>query len=602
MKKPFQPELKTNLADYSREELNKRSRGQTGTLVEDFRSEKPDLAWESEQLAKSQGIYLEFNRARTGTEKDWMYMVRFSIPGGGPLSREQWRLFDALADAYAGDPQGRPSLRLTTRQNIQFHWIKKPAVIPLIKSLAEAGVMSLNGCGDNTRNMMACPLGRFSPVYDGSSWALKAAQHFQLPLEPFLKIFAIDTSLIRKPETSFSYGPGLLNRKFKMAFAGVHWEEGRFIPDNCVEALTNDLAVVPVIRGGRVDRFQVYIGGGQGERNGHATGALLAQPMCQVDETRLLPVLDAIVAVHQEWGDRKNRFWARLKYVVKLQGVDWFRERVEERLGFPLDQPDLGFDLGARHLHHGWHLQPLDGLWARGVFIENGRLTDDSPNGRLKTMVKSVMEKFPLSVMITPNQDLMLTHIPADMKDAVDQELSSHGQGLRGGKPHSTLRLRSGACVGLDTCRLAYTDSEKFEPELIDELERRGWGDMKESIGVTGCERQCFRPATKTLGWVGTGSDLYMLKLFGDEGGRHQGGPLISPDGEKIYLRTVPREKVADVVEALFLYHQEQAQPNEDVGAFLRRQGPAAIIERLTSHPATAPLMSRTAPADGVMV
>src|SRR5919197_2250894 len=103
-------------------------------------------------------------------------------------------------------------------------------------------------------------------------------------------------------------------------------------------------------------------------------------------------------------------------------------------------------------------------------------------------------------------------------------------------RPYSKLRMLSGACVGRDTCRLTYTDSEKFEPYLIDQLEDR-WGDLNESIGVTGCEKQCYRPATKTVGWIGTGFNLYQLTIMGTEDGRHQGGPLIDPDTKEQYLR-----------------------------------------------------------------
>jgi len=83
--------------------------------------------------------------------------------------------------------------------------------------------------------------------------------------------------------------------------------------------LTNDLAVAPIAEGEQVTRFQLYVGGGQGERNNYPSMAALAQPLGIVTEDKLLPTLDAIVSVHQEWGDRENRHWARLKYVIKKQ-------------------------------------------------------------------------------------------------------------------------------------------------------------------------------------------------------------------------------------------------------------------------------------------
>jgi sulfite reductase (NADPH) hemoprotein beta-component len=544
-------------------------------------------------LAKSYGIYLEFNRAKSGAEKDWMYMVRVSNPGGGPISREQWRLFDGLAEQWGRDPEGRPSLRLTTRQNIQFHWVKKPGVIPLVKALAEAGIKSLNGCGDNTRNVMACPLSRFGGIFDAHAWARKTADYFELPAGPYLSIFAIDPAHLRVPGETYAYGPGLLNRKFKIAFSALHADErGVPVPDNCAEILTNDLAAAPVISGGRVTACQLYVGGGQGERNGYFSTAALAQPLGIVGLERLLPALEAVVKTQDDWGDRKNRVWARMKYLVREKGVAWFRKEAEARLGFRLEDPDPALDYGCRELHHGWCRLP-SGLWAFGAYIENGRLSDTPENGRLKAMVRHLMETYPVELLVTPNQDLVFTGIPAEARADFEKDLARFGQGQRNGKPVSVLRRRSGSCVGRDTCRLAYTDSEKFEPELLDELEKRGWGGTAESIGVTGCERQCFRPATKTIGLVGTGLNLYQLKLFGDDSGKHQGRPLTSSDGRRLYLRAIPRDKAADVIETLLTFHRDQARPGEGLGDFHRRLGPDAIIAHLQSHPATALLADK---------
>lgn len=605
MKKPFQPNFHTPKEKLCKEEQNKlASNGLRDHLAEEFRNfEKPDLIWEAEQLAKSYGIYLEFDRAKTGEEKDWMYMIRISNPGGGPISREQWLAMDELSEKYTKDSDGHPSIRLTNRQNIQFHWVDKRGVLDIVKTLAQMDLRSLNGCGDNTRNVMGCPLSQFSNVFNGNAWAQKAGAYFQLPVEPYIEIFAIDPNYLRKPEESFQYGPNLLNRKFKIAFASVHRDEktGKLYGDNCVEARTNDMGIIPIIDGDKVERFQIYVGGGQGERNGKPSLATMGQALGITNEKNLLKAMDAVLAVHQEWGDRENRFWARLKYVIKKMGVVWYRQRVEERLGFKLENPQPDYDYGPRHLHFGWHRQPSNGLWTYGAYIENGRLIDSGPNGRLKSMVREVMKKYPVQLMVTPNQDVLFINVPEQMKAEIETDLKKYGFGQRNGKPYSELRLRSGACVGRDTCRLTYTDSEKFEPELLDQLDQMGWGRMKESIGITGCERQCFRPATKTIGLVGAGFDRYQFKLMGDEGGRHQGVPLISSSDEQIYLRSVPREEVARVIEVLFKFYEAKKQNNEDMGAFHRRIGMDAIISHLKENPVTSALMQKPFPADYVI-
>ncbi len=604
MKKPFSPNFNTPQQDLAREELNKlASNGVRGNLAGEFRNDTPDIVWETEQLAKSYGIYLEFNRAITGDPKEWMYMVRIGVPGGGPITREQWRVVDDLAGQYTADPQGNTSIRLTNRQNIQFHWVKKPGVIPIVKGLAEKGLYSLNGCGDNTRNVMACPLSHYSDVFNARAWARRTAEYFLLPREPFIEIFAIDPKYIRRPAESFAYGPKLLNRKFKIAFSTVHKDPktGALVPDNCVECLTNDMAVAPVLVNGKIGAFQVYVGGGQGERNGKPGTATLGKPLTVVPEAQLMNVLDGVVAVHQKYGDRQNRFWARLKYVVQKQGVDWFRAQVSAHVGFKLPLPEPTHDYGDRHLHFSWHEQPSNGLLAYGVFIETGRLSDASPNGRLKSMVRGIMDTYPVELMITPNQDVLFTNIPRNVSKEFESTLKSYGYGARNGKTYSALRLHSGACVGRDTCRLTYTDSERFEPVLIDELEKLGWGDMKESIGITGCERQCFRPATKTIGLVGSGVDRYQFKLFGDETSRFQGKPLISSDGEKMYLRSVPCGQVAVVIDTLFKFYQKNRETNEGLGAFHRRVGADGLIRHLQENDATRALMEKSAPTDCVL-
>jgi len=603
-RKPVEISLKTPPEALCKEELNKlASNGFEGNLKADFRdASRDDLPWESEAIAKSHGIYLEFNRAKDAAEgKEWIYMFRISIPGGGPLNREQYNIVDDLTNQYTKDPDGFPSIRLTNRQNIQLHWVRKANVQPIIKAFAESGLNTLNGCGDNTRNVMGCPLSRFSKVFDANAWAQKAGAYFQLPLEPFIAVWEIDPTKVRKPGESFSYGKQLLNRKFKIGFAGVIEDaNGKLSVDNCTEVLTDDMGIIPVIEGNRVTKFQIYVGGGQGERNGKPSTACMGLPLCQTDEANLLKVLDAAVKVHQEYGDRQNRIYARVKFTVKKMGIDWYRQQVEERLGHKVELPNNALDIGHRHMHHGWFKQP-DGRWTFGAFIENGRLIDNSPNGKLKSMCRYLMNNYPAEFMITPNQDALFCNIPEESKAAFEADMAKFGYGKRNNKSYSSLRLLSGACVGRDTCRLTYTDSEKFEPFLIDELEALGWGDIQESIGITGCERQCFRPATKSIGLVGSGLNRYQMKLMGSEDGKHQGLPLMLPDTDEIYMRSIPRERVAAVIDVLLKHWKANAKPGEGLGYYNRRIGMQAIIDLFKNDPTTADLMAKPFPADCIV-
>lgn len=605
MKRPnteFKPNLNTPAEDLCKEELNKRHYADiSADLHSDFQDgERSDIKWETEQIAKSHGIYLEFDRAKKGREKDWRYMVRLSIPGGGPLTGEHWQIIDDLAEDYCKDPYTAPSIRLTTRQNVQFHWIRKKDLVPLVRRAAEGGLVSLNGCGDNTRNIMCCPLAHLSTLANPYRYAVEAARYFELPVEPFIKVFEIDPAVFRANEPDqirqvgqFKYGEALLNRKFKIGFSTAHRdpESGVVIPDNCVEVLTNDLGVVPVFEGDKHVAFQLYVGGGQGEKNGKPGMATLAKPLCIVEPDELIKTMDAVVAVHQQWGDRQNRHWARLKYVIREMGVDWYRERVEELLESKVTKANSSIDVGARELHFGWTRQELDGLWSYGLYIENGRLADGLFDLPLRSGLRELIGKYPVTYSITANQDLVIHNIPGEAKSDFESDIQRFGFESRSGKPVSRLRGLSGACVGRDTCRLTYTDSEKFEPELLADLESRGWGDLNASIGITGCERQCFRPATKTIGLIGTGLNRYQFKLNGSVDGRYQGLPLLSEDKTQIYLRSVPRERVADIIDALFLLHKEHAHEDEELGAFHRRVGTAWLVKVLSENEKVSDLL-----------
>jgi sulfite reductase (NADPH) hemoprotein beta-component len=662
------PNFRTNRKDYSKVEIAKINSDELrGNLFNEFReSSFQNISWESEQIAKSHGIYLEFNRARTGNEKDWMYMIRISIPGGGPITFQQWNMLDRIADTYTigpsdAYPNARPSLKITTRQNIQLHWVRKENIVSVIREIAKSGYFTINGCGDNTRNVIGCPLSFYSKIFNANKWAQKAGKYFALPTAAYIEVFEIDPNYLRKSALldrelgidRFDYGANQLNRKFKISFSALHYDEEKkkYIPDNCVELRTNDIGIAPLVNNVngkiKVDRFQIYVGGSQGQQSGKVTFSALGEPFGIFTEDNLLQGLDAIVRVHKEWGDRQNRHWARLKYLVRVKGIEWFREQVKNVIGgsgsgIRFEPPILDYDYGDRNLHLGWIKQQTDDgdnrsnasdenvdnnnniKWCYGIFIENGRIIDDSPNGNLKSMIKHLVEKYPsLLLFTTPNQHLLFSNLDNEEKEQFETDMKLFGYGIRKvtlnthdnsnsirlssnamlQKPYSKLRMLSGACVGRDTCRLTYTDSEKFEPFLIDQLEEK-WGCLNESIGVTGCEKQCYRPATKTIGWIGTGFNLYQLTIMGTEDGKYQGGPLIDPDTREQYLHFVPRKDVATVTDALFEYYignrisEDEIEEDEHkaggMGYCLRRVGAKEIISYLKSNPKTAALMKRT--------
>ncbi|AAK43018.1 nitrite/sulfite reductase [Saccharolobus solfataricus] len=600
MKIPIEPNFRTDPKDYSEEERAKlKTKGLTEDTIGIYSSfhdlSREDLEKEVSLIAKSFGIYIEFNRDKMKLNgvKDWIYMVRLPIPGGGPISSKQWRILDdisnkyTISDAYTGYPS--PSLKLTTRQAIQFHHVKKRDLPNLIREVAESGFLTVNGCGDNVRNTIACPLSKYW-VFDANSLARKIANYFRLPLDLYLQVFEIPLIENRQfDRESFKYGENLLPRKFKIAIAGVlRTINGKYIIDNCVEVQSNDIGIVPLIEDEKVIGYQIYVGGSMGENNSYPTFSALGLPIgTVVNDSELIKVLDAIVTIQEEWGDRKNRHWARFKYVVYKMGLEWLREKVREHSGIQLGKI-VKVDLTHKDLHLGW-INLGDNKWAYGIFVENGRLIDGK-NGRTKSMIRYIADNFDnLMFYITPNQHLLITEIDQPQKEKIDGILREFNYGFRDGKPYSSLRINSTACVGFPTCKLSFTDSERFLPSLIDELERRGWKDIPVSIGLSGCVAQCSRPALHPISWVGSGYELYMLKIGGGNGSL--GEPLIDWDENSIYLYQVPSNRLADVTEALFELYEKNKDISEDPSLVFRLLGNKKIIEWLKGHEKTKDLM-----------
>jgi len=554
---------------------------------------REDLEKEVSLVAKSFGIYLEFHRdkMKTSNVKDWIYMIRLPIPGGGPITSQQWKIIDeisnkyTISDAYTGYPS--PSIKLTTRQAIQFHHVKKRDLVNAIREIAESGFLTLNGCGDNIRNTVACPISKYFKIFDPNSLAIKIAKYFRLPSELYLQVFEIP----ERPEFEggeFEYAENLLPRKFKIAIAGVmKINEGKYIVDNCVEIRSDDIGIVPLIEGEKVVGYQIYIGGSMGENNSYPTFSAFALPIGTVySDGELMQVLDAIVKIQQEWGDRKNRHWARFKYVVYKFGLRWLKEKIKEHSGIELGGL-RDIDLSHRDLHLGWI--NLGDKWAYGIFVENGRLIDGK-NGKIKSMVRHIVDSFDnVRLYITPNQHLLITEIEEEQKDKIEKIMKEFDYGFRDGKPYSKLRINSMACVGFPTCKLSFTDSERFLPNLIDELERRGWSEIPVSIGISGCVAQCSRPAVHPISWIGSGYELYMLKIGG--GKDSLGEPLIDWEENAIYLYQVPSNRLADVTEALFELYERNKDLDKDPDKVFAKLGNKKIIEWLKNNEKTKDLM-----------
>lgn len=573
---------------------------------------KPDVEKNLHIILKPHGIYIQFDRAliKDGV-RQWSFMVRDTVWGGGDISPDKWLEFSKLAELYSKFDDGSPSIRLTTRQNFQFHRVEKKDLIPLISKLIDLESPSLNGCGDNTRNPVACP--HKSDIFDANALSKKIGRHFQLPIQDHYGVFNNDKKT--DGNSGFKYSEYGMPRKFKIGISGYYYNEElqTEVRCNCVDVLTNDVAIVPIINDKNLIGYKVYLGGGLGQKNGKPTFASLAGAFGIFNtEEELLIGLDAIASFYQQIGDRKNRHWARLKniliakglerssysfeqallneeifYKIRDLGIDWFREKIQS-LGIKVLSP-VSLEIGKVEKKYGW-LKQFDGKWSFALYIENGRVTDTNPQGKIKSLVDEIVTRIKPTIRIAPTQDFLFMDIDEDLRESLEEILKKYQYGN-----YSKLKITSEACVGLYTCPLAVAESERYFHPLISELEKRGYSDVEGiSIGISGCERHCSRNIRYPISIEGKGDNIYQLKLlFGETDGEHLAIDLID-EGEK-YLRMIPRKSVPDVISVLIDNYIANKNSDENkISVFHKRIGKKKIIELLKNNDKTTELMQKT--------
>lgn len=376
-----------------------------GHLVEELQTASPRFSEDHIQLIKFHGIYQQEDRdarqARkaAGTEKAYQFMVRSRIPGGA-LTSEQYLIEDELASRFANE-----TLRITTRQGLQLHGVLKGDLHATIHRINEALLSTLAACGDVNRNVMACP----APTATRAQARVQEVAHqIAMHLAPRSTAYHeiwVDGEKVHTVETPQEheplYGPTYLPRKFKIGVA--------FPGDNCVDVYTQDIGLVAILEGETLAGFTILIGGGMGMTHGKSeTFPRLADPLCDVSVEQTLAVVEAIVTVQRDYGDRQNRKHARMKYVVEERGIPWFRTEVEQRLGYTLQAP-RPVHLHDVEDHLGWH-QQADGRWYLGLYVANGRIKDTT-NVQMKSGLRQAVELFRTGIRLTGQQNILLTDV-----------------------------------------------------------------------------------------------------------------------------------------------------------------------------------------------
>ena len=550
------------------EHLKATSRGLRGTLAEELASDAPRFSGDAAQLLKFHGSYQQDDRdvrrerGRLGLDRDYVCMVRAGIPGG-VLTGEQYLAMDKLADTV-----GNATLRVTTRQGLQYHFVRKGDMKSLIGSLNEHLVTTLAACGDVVRNVMCCPA---PPANAAEAQVQAQAAALSAALKPASSAYwqlwvdgerAVSASEPEDTAVDPLYGPTYLPRKFKIGFA--------FPGDNCVDIYTHDVGIVPAVRGGKVVAYTLVVGGGLGmTHNNPNTYPRLADPLGSVAPAELLDAVKAIIGIHRDHGDRSDRKHARLKYVVQEWGLDAFRAEVERRLGHALDAP-AALEWSATSDHLGWRRQ-ADGNWALGVRIASGRIED---NGlALRSAIRAVVERFAPGVRFTPRQDVLFTDLEPSQRRAVVALLDEFG--IPAVEAISPVERHALACPALPTCGLALAEAERALPDLLTSMRLRlaalGLGSEAVHVRLTGCPNGCSRPYSTEVGIVGRGKDHYTLYLGGDADGTRLNAE---------YVDRVPVALVPDVLAPVLAAFGEERADGERFGDYCARVGVPALRDR----------------------
>ena len=506
------------------------------------------------EFLKFHGVYQQDDRDLRKAGKHYMLMVRTKLPGG-VLSAAQYLLCDHLSSLY-----GNETMRITTRQDFQFHGILKGNLRATIRALNEALVTTIGACGDVVRNVMAPPTPATHPVGEAVLAKARALSDQMVPkTTAYPSIWLEGKELDLTAEASAGavdplYGKTYLPRKFKIGFAVP--------PLNDVDIFTHDLGFIVITAGDELVGYNVVAGGGLGMSHGNTqTFPRLADVIGFVGPDDLERVARGTVGIHRDFGDRTNRKHARLKYIIEERGVDWFRAELARRAGISL-APARPFEFTAQGDRLGWG-QQLDGNWFLGLFVENGRVRD-AEGYRLKTGLREVAQRFQPEVRLTPSQNLLLTNIRPESRAGIEALLGEHGVAARSSL--SRTRLASMACPALPTCGLALAESERVLPDLLTGIEgllaEFGLGGEEIIVRMTGCPNGCARPYLAEIGLVGKAPNRYQIYLGGNEG---------STRLNHLYKESVKGEDLVPELRPLMARFVTERHAGERFGDFCQR-------------------------------
>ena len=507
----------------------------------------------------------EFKRFRLqhgvyGQRQEGVHMIRVKIPWGGLTARQ----LERLAELTEESPRGVG--HITTRQNIQFHFVKPEDLTPTLRRLGEVGLTTREACGNTVRNVAACAHAGVAPdePFDVTPYADATARF-----------------LLRNPMNQN------LPRKFKISFSGC--------ADHCGLPPIHDIGAVAVVRGENGTNrqgFRLYVGGGLGPS---PQVAQLLEDFTPVED--LLVTVAAILRVFDRLGNRDNKYLARLKFVIRNLGMDKFRELVfKERTGLrgvlagkipPVvlkAEPERPSPGGAEHVgapngdpeYQRWWLTNVRPQKQAGHFMVSVRLTLGDVTAQQLRVLAFVARQFADGWVRTTNQqNVLFRWVPGASLPAVYRLLK--GAGLA--DPSADRLADITACPGADTCQLGITSSRGLAL-AIGEIFRNGHAHLADEAGIrikiSGCPNSCGHHHIAGIGFSGGSKEFH-----GNQVPTYQVflGASLNLDGTRYARPTikVPSKNAPALVGRLLdLYHAERVD-GEKFDGFVERIGAARI-------------------------
>jgi ferredoxin-nitrite reductase len=481
------------------------------------------------------------------------FMMRIKIPGG-VLTPGQTRVVGKIAADFARGPVPNPHfgnnfLDLTTRQDVQMHWIKMENVPEIWRRLEEAGITTVQACGDSARNVLCCPVSGLG--HDEAIDAYPVAQ-------------AISDYFTGNREYAN------LPRKFKMSVTGCL--------EDCAQAEINDVGMLPARLEDGTLGFNLRVGGGLSDGPRMASDIdVFVRPEEAVEITR------GIAQVFGELGDRENRWTARMRYLVQELGPEGFREELAKRVSVGLTP--AGEDLTKRYRgdHIGVHAQKPRGgsckggsrtaLYYVGLNVPVGRMSGEQfeETGRLAG-------EYGDGVRLATDQNLIVTGVPeARLDELLAEPLLAQYSPNPGAFERGVV-----ACTGSEFCRFGIVETKVRAVEWAREMDERVGDPGQEAVRMhfSGCSASCAQPQIGDIGFRGETAKTRDAIVEGVDIGL--GGSLGKDAAFIDWVEGAkPAGEVPDALAAVFERFEEERREGERFHEWARRKENAELRKAL---------------------